>query len=53
MKPRITATAFKTFLSKYLNLSQSRDITITSHGKPKAVLLSYERFKELTEYEKC
>lgn len=46
-KARVTATELKNRLGRYLDDSATKDIIVVKSGRPKAVLISKERYDQL------
>ena len=47
-KTKVTATELKNRLGRYLDDSVLKDILVYKSGRPKAVLISKERYDQLT-----
>lgn len=48
---RINATSLKNHLGKYLQSSIKEPVIVEKSGRPSAVLISYDEFEKLSQYE--
>lgn len=48
---RINATSLKNHLGKYLESSIKEPVIVEKSGRPSAVLISYDEFEKLSQYE--
>ena len=48
---KVTSTKLKNLLGLYFDEVESKDIIITKNKREKAVMISYERYKQLCHFE--